>query len=306
MGAPTTVTLQRSNHMSTYQHTPITDKMIARFRPTRLYIKRHAKTNLCYFGKTSREDIDLYSGSGIHWTRHLALHGDDVITDWVSDWFVSPSDIQDFALLVSETLDIVASPRWANMKPENGLDGGRMSDESLFNRITPFDTKVSCLYCKQVFHYPNFMLHHGDFCPDSPNRLPTKRASRTGSKNGRFISTTYDFYNIYTAEHIHATRHHMTVEHGIRRTLIKDLVVGKTKRANGWSMSPVPLFVFQHRITQETVTMTKWGFAEFSAIPVRIVDRLVNPANRLRSNNNWVILGLAEEHTHTSHLTSEP
>lgn len=94
-------------------------------KPTRLYIKQHSKTGLRYFGKTGTKLIESYTGSGVYWKNHINKHGlDHVNTIWVSDWFTSEEEIKDFAIAFSELFDIVNSNEWANMKIENGLDGG--------------------------------------------------------------------------------------------------------------------------------------------------------------------------------------
>jgi hypothetical protein len=100
--------------------------MLESYVPTRLYIKRHTKTGLRYLGKTIHEDVAAYKGSGKRWTNHLKRHGKEfVINEWVSDWFNNPHDLQEFALLLSETLDVVDSSEWANLKPEYGIEGNR-------------------------------------------------------------------------------------------------------------------------------------------------------------------------------------
>ena len=38
-------------------------------------------TGLKYFGKTVN-DPETYSGSGVYWTQHLNVHGDNVSTVW--------------------------------------------------------------------------------------------------------------------------------------------------------------------------------------------------------------------------------
>lgn len=95
------------------------------FKPTRLMIKSHAATGLKYFCKTTRENFLEYKGSGVVWTRHLNKHGKEfVITEWYSQPFTNPDDIKEFALLFSELHNIVESDKWANLKPEDGLEGG--------------------------------------------------------------------------------------------------------------------------------------------------------------------------------------
>jgi hypothetical protein len=95
-------------------------------KPTYLYIKKHEKTGLMYFGKTTRENPFSYKGSGRHWKRHLNVHGREYVnTKWVSEIFTDKEDIVEFAEFFSSFFDIVKSKLWANEKGENGLDGGR-------------------------------------------------------------------------------------------------------------------------------------------------------------------------------------
>ena len=57
------------------------------FKPTALYIKTHNDTGFKYFGKTTRLDcIHSYKGSGIHWRRHLKVHGDSYTTELLGIW----------------------------------------------------------------------------------------------------------------------------------------------------------------------------------------------------------------------------
>lgn len=87
-----------------------------------LYHKRHRTTGLNYFGKTTVEPYDYY-GSGKYWRRHLAKHGIDIET--VSVWeFTNQDDCTAFALNFSKEYNIVESKEWANLKPEDGKDGG--------------------------------------------------------------------------------------------------------------------------------------------------------------------------------------
>lgn len=97
------------------------------FKPTRLYVKEHSVTGLRYFGKTTLDDnrFKNYDGSGKYWLRHIKKHGiEHVKTIWISEFFYEKDDVKEFAELFSEEFDIVKSKHWANMMPENGLDGG--------------------------------------------------------------------------------------------------------------------------------------------------------------------------------------
>lgn len=92
-------------------------------KPTCLYIKQHKITGLMYFGKTTKSDVVKYKGSGKYWIRHLNKHGYNVETLWISELFLDEALLIEFAEFFSETFNIVESDKWANIKPENGLDG---------------------------------------------------------------------------------------------------------------------------------------------------------------------------------------
>ena len=93
-------------------------------KPTYLYIKRHKITGKCYFGKTTNPDPTKYKGSGLHWLRHIKLHGiEHVETLWYK-LFTDQEEITKVALTFSKQQDIVNSDLWLNLQPENGLDGG--------------------------------------------------------------------------------------------------------------------------------------------------------------------------------------
>ena len=93
--------------------------------PTYLYIKQHSVTGLKYFGKTTKEDPIKYLGSGKYWTTHINKHGKEFVeTIWLSDLYYDTS-IVEYALHFSQENKIVESDNWANLKSENGLDGGK-------------------------------------------------------------------------------------------------------------------------------------------------------------------------------------
>ena len=92
------------------------------FKPTTLYIKQHSKTGLKYFGKTTQNNPEKYLGSGLYWDDHLKIHGNDISTVWTKT-FEDKKELTEYALKFSEENNIVESKEWANLKPENGLDG---------------------------------------------------------------------------------------------------------------------------------------------------------------------------------------
>lgn len=94
------------------------------FKPTYLYIKQHNITGKLYFGKTTKKHVEKYTGSGIHWGRHITTHGKDkVVTLWYC-LFTDIDSLVETALTMSEIMDITESDDWLNFKPESGLDGG--------------------------------------------------------------------------------------------------------------------------------------------------------------------------------------
>jgi hypothetical protein len=109
--------------MSIYSPIIITEQIIKSFVPCRLYIKELA--GIKYFGKTSRNPYK-YFGSGTIWKDRIKKYGkDNIKTLWVSEIFYDPQQIHDHALNFSKENRIVESDNWANMKPEDGLTGGR-------------------------------------------------------------------------------------------------------------------------------------------------------------------------------------
>ena len=89
----------------------------------KLLIKTHNKTGLKYLCKTVKEDHSGYKGSGKYWVLHMKKHGRDV----TSQLLFETDNIDEFskyALNKSIELDVVNSNDWANLKHENGLDGG--------------------------------------------------------------------------------------------------------------------------------------------------------------------------------------
>jgi hypothetical protein len=103
-------------------------------KPTRLYIKQCPHCGLKYFGKHSGQDIEKYPGGGKYWSRHLKKHEVEPVHLWNSDWYYDTS-ISRFALKFSHINKIVESDIWANLKLENGLDGGwELVNENGLNR----------------------------------------------------------------------------------------------------------------------------------------------------------------------------
>ena len=96
------------------------------FKPTYLYIKRHRITGKLYFGKTvaNYEEMLTYFGSGKYWQNHIMKHSKEYVeTVWFC-LFYDKEECKKFAEIFSEQEKIVESKNWANLRPENGLNGG--------------------------------------------------------------------------------------------------------------------------------------------------------------------------------------
>ena len=107
---PPILTLSRSISMNIYV-------------PTYLYIKQHSITGLKYFGKTIKKDPVKYLGSGTYWKNHIKKHGKEFVeTIWYQK-FDDFETLTNFAKLFSDENNITESKGWANLSPENGLDG---------------------------------------------------------------------------------------------------------------------------------------------------------------------------------------
>jgi len=87
-----------------------------------LYVKQCSHCGLKYFGKTTKDYLK-YKGSGHHWLRHIKLHGSDKVQTIEAWTFDTQSEAYKFAMDFSFKNDIVESKEWANLIPENGLDG---------------------------------------------------------------------------------------------------------------------------------------------------------------------------------------
>lgn len=154
------------------------------FKPTRLYIKRHSLTGLLYFGKHTGKSVDRYEGSGSYWKNHINTHGKHlVVTDWISDWFNDPYDIEEFALFLSREHDIINKKNvngkkvWANLIEEDGLWGGAKSNDlrkkdSELKKSQAYKEKIKtkCQHCDWVGGISMHARWHGDKCKLNKNR----------------------------------------------------------------------------------------------------------------------------------------
>jgi hypothetical protein len=93
-----------------------------------LYKKTHKETGLQYLGKTISTDPYSYPGSGVYWTRHLELHGNNVETEILREC-QSEEELKEWGQYYSKLWNVVEDKNWANLIEEAG-PGGAWSLES--------------------------------------------------------------------------------------------------------------------------------------------------------------------------------
>ena len=211
--------------MSIYQPKVLSETIVSQFKPTRLAIKELA--GMLYFCKSTAADIERYPGSGVVWKKRIKKYGKDSIkTLWVSDWYHNPHEIQEIALHFSHENQIVESSRWANQKPEDGLNGGHPGNDA---------SKRGALARTGVKH--------------SPERNAAKSARQKGKKKsqqwldnrsiqGGYNKIIYGWEHILTGQQISLTRYDF-----VRTILGKEkdgnvsmVISGKQKSIKGWRL----------------------------------------------------------------------
>ena len=86
-----------------------------------LYKKTHNETGLQYLGKTISKDPYKYPGSGVHWTRHLNKHGNNVTTEILREC-KTEKELVKWGKHYSNLYNVVESKDWANLIEEAGAD----------------------------------------------------------------------------------------------------------------------------------------------------------------------------------------
>jgi hypothetical protein len=130
------------------------------FSPTALYVKTHNKTGFKYFGKTTRLScIHTYKGSGIHWKRHLKIHGDDYTTELLGIW-QNKEKLKEFAVKFCNENNVVKSSEWANMVLEEGLQGASNGETNVSKRE---DVRAKMSASSARNQLGNFGVNHASF-----------------------------------------------------------------------------------------------------------------------------------------------
>jgi hypothetical protein len=215
----------------------ITQKIIDEFEPTRLAIKELAGKK--YFCKSGREDIVKYTGSGVNWLKRVKKYGkQNINTLWVSDWYYCPHEIQEAALQFSKENQIVESESWANMKPENGIDGNTSG------------------YAKAFFGTPEMRKQQSD------------RSS--GTNNPKYDPTQHSFIHesgkIFEGTMLEFKRNNPHISNG----KVSNLVSGKRKSIYGWRLlSTDKTDVGQSSVKKKLTDNTIYTFVHTDGIIVK-------------------------------------
>lgn len=85
----------------------------------KLMIKTHNDTGLKYLCVTSKDDCELYKGSGVYWKNHIKAHGDNISTEVILETD-DADELTQIGLKYSSVYDVVESSEWANLIPESG------------------------------------------------------------------------------------------------------------------------------------------------------------------------------------------
>lgn len=189
------------------------------FTPTWLYIKQHTVTGLLYFGKTT-QDVNTYLGSGKYWATHFKKHGKEHIVTLWCELFYSKEEIKKFASEFSKSMNIVKSASWANLKEENGLDGGwpLLSDET-----------------RKSINKKNTGKKRSQKVKDemSKNRI---------GKRTHWDKTIYILQNRYTQDIFQGTRIQFIDYTNLSSNMIDKLVAERTfSTSNGWKLYDTPI-----------------------------------------------------------------
>jgi hypothetical protein len=240
--------------MCIYSSIIIADELKQQFKPTRLAIKELA--GQLYFCKSTKQDIENYNGSGVLWKKHIKQHGkENIKTLWISDWYYTAEEIQKVALHFSEENQIVQSKKWANLKIENGLDGGdcgpfgREKTRKKLTGITPSHVLTKSLM------YHNFFHENGtrEFCTDTDmiQKYNLLGSGLSGLRSGRLISykgwrltplkrphgctdITKFIFKHTDGRIISATRNEMVEQYGVNRGNLNLVIRGNRSIVAGW------------------------------------------------------------------------
>lgn len=226
------------------------------FKPTYLYVKQHQTSGLKYFGKTTSSNPIKYHGSGVYWLRHLKKYGFHVNTVWYK-LFTNKRELIEYALKFSSENNIVESDDWANLKIENGLDGGDCGNLGKMSTKKKLQGKIP------LHVYKKSILKHTFFHENGMNELctvteMTSKYKLTKSGLSHLISgklKSYLGWRITQEKQMHAntdltlftfrhkdgrvetaTRNKMIDNHNLSRSNLNAVIRGDRNHVKGWQL----------------------------------------------------------------------
>jgi hypothetical protein len=228
-----------------------------------LYHKRHRKTGLNYFGKT-KTDPYKYNGSGKYWVSHINKYGPDIET--VQVWeFAELTECNNFALEFSAKNNIVESKSWANLKVENGLDGGfdgykwyTKGTEELLSSVHPglewvlgrknnkaqnkglfwFNNGIEQKFCKEAPDkgwIKGMLVNPSRNLPRGPYSEKRRKANSIAQRNRANIKKYTFTHEEYGTEYC-STGDLIRKYSGLYGSGIHFLVIGKVEEFRGWKL----------------------------------------------------------------------
>ena len=267
--------------------------------PTRLAIKKLA--GILYFCKSTVENISIYSGSGVEWKDRIKKYGkENIETLWISDWYICPHEIQRVALDFSRENQIVESDKWANLKPENGLDGGskkghKKSKESVTKRSGDHHPRKK---------NPEKWSDVGNNLKVRPDGTSmTMDRIKNGTHNflnnqykGNLDDTVYEWINLNNRTTQCLTRQEFMKLTGATDSAVCRVISGNRKTLKGWALNSGELptlmirenckiYTFKNINTGEVVTMPINDFMRAYSLPSGGLSQLI--ANKKNSVKGW-------------------
>jgi hypothetical protein len=215
-----------------------------------LYVKQCQHCGLKYFGKTINSNVEKYLGSGKYWLNHINSHGRNSVSTLNVWQFNNQNDATIFALDFSNKNKIVESKEWANLIPEDGLDGNSK------HVITTELRKKFQLANKGKNNpmYGTFWINNGSEnrkvrdqsqIPDGwakgryfndEQRKKFVSRSKVGKNNTNYDPTIRHWINIETGEEISLPKYDFCQLKRLNGKKIRAVVQGKIEHYQGWKL----------------------------------------------------------------------
>lgn len=170
---------------------------------TYLYIKWHPidpsnrfdGRGLFYLGKITLDPIS-YPGSGKYWKSHVRKYGKESVETLWYCLFTNQEELTKFALACSELWDIVKSDLWANLAPENGIDGtikgskfGPQTAEQIARKSTALKGRLAWNKDKKIGSYSaerranmNKKIRSPEHIANSLGKIPWNKGKKLGPR----------------------------------------------------------------------------------------------------------------------------